>query len=144
MTFLDDDDEMLPDMLQTSLRAAEESVLPSPVAVVSGLEIVKPDGTLQVARLPVSLSKGKDYFLEGAPKGRAFTVGNTLLISRAVLAEIGGFDEQLRSAVHGDLLLRVNAACSIVGVPVVTYRIMPTCVETLYTATCWRELKRWR
>jgi len=123
VTFLDDDDEMLPEMIELSLRAAAESQLPSPVAVVSGLEIVKPDGRLQTVRLPASLPKGKDYFLEGGPKGRAFTVGNTLVIPRLVLAEIGGFDEQLRSAVYSELFLRVNAACSIEGVPVVTYRI---------------------
>ncbi|MGH2661163.1 MAG: glycosyltransferase family 2 protein [Actinomycetota bacterium] len=121
--FLDDDDEIVPEMLEISLQAASRSELPPPVAVVSGIEIVKPDGSIQVVRLPASLPKGRDYFLEGAPKGRAFTVGNTLVIPRKLLVEIGGFDEELRSAVHSELFLRLNAACSIEAVPVVTYRI---------------------
>lgn len=123
VTFLDDDDEILPEMLDISLRAAAASELPPPVAVVSGLEIVGPDGSVQKVRLPMSLPRGKDYFLEGARDGRSFTVGNTLVMLRDVFLAIGGFDETLRSAVHTDLLLRVNAACSIEGVPVVTYRL---------------------
>lgn len=123
VTFLDDDDEILPTMVETSLRAAADSQLPPPVAVVSGLEIIGTDGFTDEVRLPVSLPKGKDYFLEGAPEGRGFTVGNTLFIPRDLLVRIGGFDEDLRSAVHSELFLRVNAACSIEGVPAVTYRI---------------------
>lgn len=119
VTFLDDDDLLLPDMLEVSLRAASLTLLPPPVAVLSGLETVRPDGTTESVRLPVSLPKGRDYFLDGAPA----TVGNTLLIPREVLVRIGGFDEELRSAEHSELLLRVNGACSIVGLPVITYRI---------------------
>lgn len=123
VTFLDDDDEILPNMVAISLQAAAASELPPPVAVISGLEIVGADGSVQKVRLPMSLSKGKDYFLEGARDGRSFTVGNTLVMPRDVFLAIGGFDEELRSAVHSDLLLRVNAACSVEGVPVVTYRL---------------------
>ncbi len=123
VTFLDDDDELMPEMLEVSLQAASHSTLSAPVAVVSGVEIRAPDGSVQTVRLPPSLPKGRDYFLEGAPPGRRLTVGNTLVIPREILTRIGGFDEALRSAVHSELLLRVNAACSIEGVPVVTYRI---------------------
>ncbi|MDP8958475.1 MAG: glycosyltransferase family 2 protein, partial [Actinomycetota bacterium] len=38
ITFLDDDDELLPNMLEESLLAARNSQLPSPVAVLSGIE----------------------------------------------------------------------------------------------------------
>lgn len=123
VTFLDDDDELLPQMLETSLKAAARSKLPGPIAVVSGIEILRSDGSLQAVRLPTSLPKGKDYFLEGAPQGRGFTVGNTLVVPLQIMTQIGGFDEQLRSAVHSELFLRVNAVCSIEGVPSVTYRV---------------------
>jgi glycosyltransferase involved in cell wall biosynthesis len=119
VTFLDDDDELLPDMLEISLRAASRSRLPRPVAVLSGVETVGPGGAAPWVRLPVSLTKGRDYFLDDAPA----MVGNTLVMPREVLASIGGFDEQLRCSVHSELLLRVNAVCSIEAVPTVTYRI---------------------
>ncbi len=44
VTFLDDDDELVPDMLETSLRAARASELPPPVAVLAGIEELDPDG----------------------------------------------------------------------------------------------------
>ena len=123
VTFLDDDDELVPEMVLVSLQAATRSELPRPVAVVSGLEIVGTGGLTEFVRLPTSLAKGSDYFLERSPKGTSFTVGNTLFVPRNVLVRIGGFDERLRSAVHSELFLRLNAVCSIEGVPKVTYRI---------------------
>lgn len=119
VTFLDDDDDLLPEMLEISLAAATRSRLPAPVAVLSGVETMRPDGSTQRIRLPVSMPRGRDYFLEGAPS----TVGNTLFVPREVLTRLGGFDEELRSAEHSELLLRLNAACSIEGVPIVTYRM---------------------
>jgi GT2 family glycosyltransferase len=44
ITFTDDDDELLPDMVQVSLAAAERSTLPGPVAVLSGIEVVDAHG----------------------------------------------------------------------------------------------------
>jgi glycosyltransferase involved in cell wall biosynthesis len=123
VAFLDDDDELHPEMLELSLDAAARSTLPPPVAVVSGVEIVGHDGVTERVRLPASSRRGRDYALEDAPRGRSFAVGNTLVIPRDVLVRIGGFDEQLRSTEHSELLLRVNAVCSIEGVPIVTYRI---------------------
>jgi glycosyltransferase involved in cell wall biosynthesis len=119
VTFLDDDDELVPEMLEISLAAAARSRLPAPVAVLSGVETLRPDGSTGTVRLPVSLPRGRDYFLDG---GRA-TVGNTLFVPREILTRLGGFDRALRSAEHSELLLRLNAACSIEGVPTVTYRI---------------------
>ena len=42
VTFLDDDNLLLPDMAERSLAALERSRLPPPVAVVSGVEVVRP------------------------------------------------------------------------------------------------------
>jgi hypothetical protein len=36
---------------------------------------------------------------------------------------LGGYDEELQSAEHSELLLRLNAVCSIEAVPTVGYRI---------------------
>jgi glycosyltransferase involved in cell wall biosynthesis len=121
--FLDDDDEIIPEMLEISLRAATGSTLPRPVAVLSGLEIVRPDGSLEATNLPVTLPKGGHYLLEPKPKGQHFNVYNTLLVPRDVLESLGGFDELLRSWVHAELFLRLNPTCSLQGVPLVTYRI---------------------
>jgi hypothetical protein len=122
VTFLDDDDELLPEMLEVSLRAAERSSLPRPVAVVSGIETVRPDGSTLEIRLPASMPKGKDYFLEPGSKARA-SIGNTLVVGRDLLIGIGGFDESLRASVHSELFLRLNPVCSVEGLPVVTYTL---------------------
>ncbi len=119
VAFLDDDDELLPDMLERSLRAAARSTLPPPVAVLGGVETVRADGSTEATRFPRSMPRGMDYFLDGAP----VRVGNSLVVPRDVLVRLGGFDDELRSAEHSELLLRLNATCSIEGLPVVTYRI---------------------
>lgn len=123
VTFLDDDDELLPGMLEVSLAAAARSSLPQPVAVISAMEILGPDALRKRVNMPVSLPKGKHYFLERPPAGTDFDVYNTLFIPRDVLLGLGGFDESLRAWVHADLFLRINAACSIQGVGEITYRV---------------------
>ncbi|MGH2787253.1 MAG: glycosyltransferase family 2 protein [Actinomycetota bacterium] len=123
ITFLDDDDELLPDMLEASLRVAAESLLPPPVAVLSSVEIVDESGRRAKQLIPVSLPKGKHFFLEGAPEGHSFTGGNTLVISSEVLRQIGGFDEELQNSVHRELMLRVNQTCSIQALAQITYRL---------------------
>jgi glycosyltransferase involved in cell wall biosynthesis len=122
VVFLDDDDELVPHMLEVSLRAVRESTLPQPVAVLSGIELVDSSGTTLQIRLPVSLPRGSHYFLEEGVKGN-FQTHNTLVAPRQVLESIGGWDEHLRASVHDDFFLRLNAACSLVGVPKVTYRM---------------------
>jgi glycosyltransferase involved in cell wall biosynthesis len=123
ITFLDDDDEISPRFLELSLEAAASSSLPPPVAVVSGIAIIDPEGAPLTARIPVASPRGSHYFLEGAPDGQSFTVGNTLVIDTETMREIGGFDEKLRSAVHSELFLRVNEKCSIEAVPYASYSI---------------------
>jgi glycosyltransferase involved in cell wall biosynthesis len=44
ITFLDDDDELAPDMLRQSLAAAEAADLPGPVAVMSAVSVRDLDG----------------------------------------------------------------------------------------------------
>lgn len=122
ITFLDDDDQLEPDMLAASLRAARGSDLPAPVAVLSGVDVVGDGGRLLERRLPVTLPMGRRYFLEH-DQGRSFLTHNTLVAPLEVVRRIGGWDEALPAWEHDDLLLRLNAVCSIQGLDRVTYRM---------------------
>lgn len=122
ITFLDDDDELLPQMLESSLSAAKNSVLPPPVAVLSGIEVIDESGKVIANRVPVTLPRGSHYFLEGSPKGQSFRTQMSLVAPLAVVREIGGWDEALRSWVHDDFFLRLNAKCSILGQSALLYR----------------------
>ncbi len=122
ITFLDDDDLLVPDMLERSLAAAAASPLPKPVAVLSAIEVVDRDGRTLELRLPPTLSRGRHYFLEDAGD-RSFQTQNTLVVTLELLREIGGWDEGLKASEHDDLFLRLNAACSIQGVDEVGYRL---------------------
>jgi glycosyltransferase involved in cell wall biosynthesis len=122
ITFLDDDDELEPDMLEVSLAAARESNLPRPVAVLSGIDVVGNDGRVLQRRLPVTLPRGRRYSLE-YDQGRSLVTHNTLVAPLEVLRSIGGWDQTLPAWEHDDLFLRLNAVCSIQGVDRVTYRM---------------------
>lgn len=144
MVFLDDDDELLPHMVEHSMDAAMKSALENPVAVLSGMETVDADGRMLETRLPVSMEKGRHYFLESTgspdasstppPGKKSFTVVcNTLFAPRYLLREIGGWDQSTSPTEHSDLMLRLNQVCSIEGVPVVTYR------KTNHPGVQWHE-----
>lgn len=120
ITFLDDDDEFLPDMVERSLRAARDSLLPRPIAVLSGLADIDASARTFAIRLPVTMIRGSHYFLEGTQQGD-FKTENTLFAPVDVLREIGGWDETIRCWEHDDLFLRLNAVCSLQGVGAVSY-----------------------
>lgn len=122
ITFLDDDDELLPHMAEESLRALDGSDLPPPVAVLSAMSIVDRDGSESEIRLPVTLPKGRHYFLEEKQPGHSFQAHNALVAPVKVMRAIGGWDEEMRASEHGDLFLRLNQQCSIQGVDRVAYR----------------------
>jgi glycosyltransferase involved in cell wall biosynthesis len=115
VTFLDDDDELLPHMLEVSLRGAAESTLPPPVAVLSGFEVVDADGNLIEIRLPARLPGDEHYSQH---------VQNSFFAPREVLEAIGGWDDALPPWEHVDLFIRVSEICSIQGVREVTYRLV--------------------
>ena len=121
--YLDDDDELLPHMAQVSLNALADNSLPKPVAVLSGLEVVKPDGKVIEKRLPPTRLKGSHFFLEDIEPGKSYSCKQTLVVEKELLLEIGGFDEIFTSRVHSELFLRLNPICSILGLPTVTYRL---------------------
>jgi glycosyltransferase involved in cell wall biosynthesis len=120
ITFLDDDDELRPSMVELSLRAGRESHLPPPVAVLSGRADIDASGRTITKHIPVTLPRGSHYFLERVTHG-SFKTENTLFAPVDVLREIGGWDEAIRSWEHDDLFLRLNVICSLQSVPAVTY-----------------------
>lgn len=125
ITFLDDDDELVPTMVEDSLAAAVGSDLPRPVAVVTGMEEIEPDGTAVLRRRPVPMEKGRHYFLENLSvrDRRGLASYNTLFAPVEMLRDIGGFDEEMPAWMHLDLMLRLNPICSIEAVPEVGYRM---------------------
>lgn len=118
--FLDDDDELLPEMAAASLSAVRSSSLPRPVSTLSGMRVVDGAGRVVESRMPVTLTRGSHYFLEDS-NGGSFWTHNTLLAERSLLEKIGGWDEDLRSSEHDDFFLRLNRVSSIEGVPRVLY-----------------------
>src|SRR5205085_12281195 len=56
-----------------------------------------------------------------ADPGGDFKTENTLFVPVDLLKVVGGWDEAIRSWVHDDLFLRLNAVCSLQGVDEVTY-----------------------
>jgi glycosyltransferase involved in cell wall biosynthesis len=126
VTFLDDDDRLLPDMAATSLAAIDRSSLPPPVSVISAIEAVGEGGRVLDRRVPATHPRGDHFFLETAPADRSHMTKQTLVVERDLLRSLGGFDPTLRSRAMSDLFLRLNPVCSILGIPSVTYRLSRT------------------
>lgn len=121
ITFLDDDDVLLPHMVEASLQAASESRLAHPVATLSAMDKVDEQGKTTAIFRPVTLERGRAWFFEPCLPNESYTSPNTLFAPTAVIRSIGGFDEELRSYEWSDLLIRLNAVCSIQGFDQVTY-----------------------
>jgi glycosyltransferase involved in cell wall biosynthesis len=120
VTFLDDDDELAPEMLEQALGAAERSPLPPPVVAMGGMAIVRPDGTEIERCRPPTLRRGQHYLLSG---GGDFRAKNALVLPTDLVRSIGGWNEDLRDWEADDFGLRLNAAASIVGVDAPLYRL---------------------
>lgn len=122
VTFLDDDDVLAPEMVERSVRAADASGLPSPVAVMSTVMVLDLEGRDAYACTPPAmLRRGEDFFLER--KGAAGRAANSLVAPTEVLRAIGGWDEALEAFQHDDLGLRLNAVASIQGIAEPLYRM---------------------
>ncbi len=115
ITFLDDDDRLVADMLERSITAAERSGLPEPVATMAAVTVLDVDGDPAETLVPAgALVRGEDFFLEG--RGAAGRAANSIVAPTDVMRAIGGFDEALESFQHDDLGLRLNAVASIAGI----------------------------
>lgn len=124
VSYLDDDDRLLPQFAEVSIAALDRTELPPPVAVLSGLEVVRPDGGIGARHLPPTLARGNHFALEEVPPDRSFQTKQTLVAPRSVLEAIGGWDERFRSRVTTELFLRLNPACSLLGLDQVTYQLI--------------------
>jgi len=122
ITFLDDDDELLPDTLQVCVDAARSSTFPPPVAVLSGIEVVNSVGTVLETRVPISVKRGDSFFRSDAHT-RTFQDANSLFAPVDVMRSIGGWDEAYRAWETDDLFLRLSQVSSIQGVARATYRL---------------------
>jgi glycosyltransferase involved in cell wall biosynthesis len=123
IVFLDDDDQLVPEMVALSLEAARRSVLPPPVAVMSAIEVVE-NGRVKEVRLPVTSARGGHFGLGDKPPGRSFGTKETLLAPVEVLRAVGGWDESFRSRTMTELFLRLNPVCSLEAVDTVTLRVL--------------------
>lgn len=123
--YLDDDDRLLPTMVEVSLVILEQSLEYSPVALLSGIQKVTDQGEVLSTRLPPSFCpRGSHFFLEEPEPGRSYNTKQTLVVERDLILSIGGWDEAFRSRVHSELFLRLNPACTLMGLPVVTYQLV--------------------
>lgn len=124
VTYLDDDDYLLPQMAETSLAAIAHSSTTPPIGVISGLEKVSDQGEVIHVRVPPRFCpKGSHFFLQDSKAGRSYTTKQTLVVERAVVLQIGGWDEKFRSRVHSEFFLRLNPVCTLIGLPTVTYQL---------------------
>jgi len=124
IAFLDDDDELLPNMAQISLEALQKkSPLPAPIAVLSGIEVIDRQGKIIQTRIPPTLPRGSRFGLEQIKPSQSFLSKQTLVVEKEIFLSIGGFDESLSSRVTTELFLRLNPVCTIFGISQVTYRL---------------------
>lgn len=125
ITYLDDDDVLLPDMAEKAMKAIRQipQDLPAPVAVLFGLRIVNAQGQVLSSHLPPTLPRGSHFCLEDIQPDQSFFSKQTLVIERDVLLEMGGFDPSFTSRVHSELFLRLNPMCSLWGIPEITYHL---------------------
>jgi glycosyltransferase involved in cell wall biosynthesis len=121
VTFTDDDDELLPDMVQASLEAAEGSSLPQPVSVLSAVEVVDGRGQVVETRQPTTVARQAPPYAQ-APDDGFVQDANTLFAPAEVLRAMGGWDETIKGWEMDDLLIRLVQRSSIQGAPQPTYR----------------------
>ncbi|MBW4517919.1 MAG: glycosyltransferase [Timaviella obliquedivisa GSE-PSE-MK23-08B] len=124
VTYLDDDDRLLPHMASVSLQALLTTTFSPPIAIISGIEVINTQGKVLRVRTPPSVRlKGCHFALEDLEPQYSYNTKQTMVVERAIIQKIGGWDETFRSRVHSELFLRLNSACSILGLPIVTYQL---------------------
>jgi len=115
ITFLDDDDWLGRDFIGEQLRGLAHTALPGPVGALGTRVFVGPDGTERRATAR-TYAMGEDWVSDPAS-----TAENTLVAPVAALRAIGGFDPDLSSWEHVDLMQRLVKVCSIEHNPSAEY-----------------------
>jgi len=113
--FLDDDDWLGPDFVAEQVRGLARTTLPGPVAALGTRVFVGTDRSerRETARTYV---KGDDWMADPAS-----TTENSLVAPVPTLRAIGGFDPDLASWEHVDLMQRLTKVCSIEHNPSAEY-----------------------
>lgn len=124
ISYLDDDDELLPNMAQVSLEALKNNTLPKPVAVLSGIKVIDREGRIVQTRIPPTLPRGSHFGLEEIEPSQSFLSKQTLVVEKEVFLSIGGFDESFVSRETTELFFRLSTVCSILGIPQITYKLI--------------------
>lgn len=125
VAFLDDDDQLLPNFASVSLQAITGPCsLPEPVVVLTAKQTVNAGGRVLYRERPPSLPKGTHYSLEPLPPGTSDKCKQTFVMDRKLFLDLGGFDADQCCRIHSELFLRLSQACSILGVPIVTYSFL--------------------
>ena len=122
VTFLDDDDELLPYFAETALDALSETTLPGPVAALSGMAVVREDGSPIETRIPPTVPRGGHFQFEPIAPEFSYFSKQTLVVERSLLLNLGGYDSSVNARELPDLMLRLSPVCSILGIPTVGYR----------------------
>lgn len=109
ITFLDSDDLWLPNTLGARLafaRSAEIGILKSPALTV-GCGWIETDNGAAAGKVRIPRpSRGPDDFFGGC----WMSPGSVTLFNRALFAQIGGYDENLRRLEDLDLFIRIGLA----------------------------------
>jgi glycosyltransferase involved in cell wall biosynthesis len=122
VAFLDDDDRLRARMVEVSVEGIESAALPAPVGVLSGIAVVDEAGGVIETRIPPpARSRGAHFSLEPLEPGYSYFTKQTLVAPRPVLAGVGGFDETFLSRGPTEMFWRLNAVCSLRGLPTITY-----------------------
>jgi glycosyltransferase involved in cell wall biosynthesis len=117
ITFLDDDDELIPAAIEIALQAAKATTLPPPVGVLAAVEVVNTSGRVVDVRAP------RNDLPARSEAGRHSGLSNALFVPTEVLRSIGGWDQHAHPWEHTELLMRLDAVCSIRATRDVTYRM---------------------
>ena len=130
---VDDDDELLPRMLEVSLQAIQNCSLARPVVALSGIEEVDGDGKCLRRLIPPTRPKGRHWSLEPLEEGCTYETRNTMVAPRQLLLEVGLYEERLRASARHELFLRLNPVATLLGLPDITYRRRRSGEQTLST-----------
>ena len=119
VAFLDSDDAWLPGRLELQLAALRPT---SARWSYGGAELMDPAGR------PIPFRAGSYRAISGRIVREVLTTEaavsiGTLMVSRALLDEVGGFDESLRRRADHDLALRLAARAEAVAVPATLARV---------------------
>lgn len=85
INFLDDDDELLPHTAEVSLEALQNTTLPKPVGVISGIEVINREGKVIQTRIPPTLTRSSHFGLEEIDPAQYFLCKQTLIVEKIAL-----------------------------------------------------------